>query len=343
MAAATSSPYIAGPRYDWAFFLLPPTLALGLGVLISGTTFTEAEFEFWDQDFTWAGLLIGVFIHAHLAAVFFRSHGDPAIRKLYPVRFLVVPVVLWLAMLASPWVLVSVSVLATFWDVHHSGMQTFGFARIYDMKLGNDARAGRRLDQVLNQLVYAGPIVGGATMLDHFEDFEEFEDLGETFFTAIPAFMEGYQAWFTWTIVGLGTAFLVYYVFAYWRLQRQGYRVSMHKTWLLASTGLCSIYTWGFNSFGEAFFIMNFFHALQYFGIVWWSEKRNMMRLFGVSGRRFGKPVALALFVGSTFCYGYWVQALDTDVVPLWALTLVVSIMHFWYDGFVWSVRKKQV
>ena len=24
-------------------------------------------------------------------------------------------------------------------------------------------------------------------------------------------------------------------------------------------------------------------------------------------------------------------------------LTIVVSLMHFWYDGFIWSVRKKQV
>ena len=51
--------------------------------------------------------------------------------------------------------------------------------------------------------------------------------------------------------------------------QRQGYRVSMQKVWLLASTALCSIYTWGFDSFGQAFFIMNFFHAWQYFALVW--------------------------------------------------------------------------
>lgn len=25
------------------------------------------------------------------------------------------------------------------------------------------------------------------------------------------------------------------------------------------------------------------------------------------------------------------------------AVSHVVSIMHFWYDGFVWSVRKRQV
>ena len=37
-----------------------------------------------------------------------------------------------------------------------------------------DPLRGRRLDWALNQLLYAGPIVAGATMLDHFDDFNEF-------------------------------------------------------------------------------------------------------------------------------------------------------------------------
>lgn len=342
-SGGTGSGFIVGPRYDLFFFLLPPAFALLVGAAISGTTLSEGEFEFLGEDFSWASLFIGVFIHAHLVAVFFRSHGDPEIRRVYPARFLAVPVVLYGAMLASPWILISVSVIATFWDVYHSGMQTFGFARIYDMKAGNDRDAGRRLDQVLNQLLYAGPILGGVTMIDHFEDFEEFEEVGTTVFNAVPAFMEGHQAWFTWSLVILGTAFLGYYVAAYGRLRREGYRVSMQKTWLLASTGLCSIYTWGFNSFGEAFFIMNLFHALQYFGIVWWSERGNMARLFRMQGRRFGRPATLALFLGLSCAYGLGVQVMDTSITALWALTLVVSVMHFWYDGFIWSVRRQQV
>ena len=106
---------------------------------------------------------------------------------------------------------------------------------------------------------------------------------------------------------------------------------------------MVSIYTWGFNSFGEAFFIMNFFHALQYFGIVWAFEKRNMLKLFHLDRLPFGKPLAAVLFVAVGGAYGFWVEALDTSIEALWAVTLIVSIMHFWYDGFVWSVRKKQV
>ena len=88
---------------------------------------------------------------------------------------------------------------------------------------------------------------------------------------------------------------------------------------------------------------MNFFHALQCFGIVWAFEQKNMMTLLGVQQLALGKPIAIAAFVGLTGAYGFWVESADTSISVLWAITLVVSIMHFWYDGFVWSVRKKQV
>ncbi len=85
-------------------------------------------------------------------------------------------------------------------------------------------------------------------------------------------------------------------------------------------------------------------HAFaQYFGIVWAFEQRNLMKLLRVDTLTFGRPLAIAVFVGLTGLYGIWVEALDTSIDALWAITLVVSIMHFWYDGFVWSVRHKQV
>jgi hypothetical protein len=30
-------------------------------------------------------------------------------------------------------------------------------------------------------------------------------------------------------------------------------------------------------------------------------------------------------------------------MIALWAITMVVSLMHFWYDAFVWSVRKADI
>jgi hypothetical protein len=335
--------WIVGPVYDWLFFIGPPLAALWLGWSISETRFSDHPWIFADQQVTWGGLLIGMFIHAHLVIVFHRSHGNTKIFRQFPVRFAVVPVILYFSMLAWDVALVTVSVIATFWDVYHSGLQTFGFARIYNGRRGNTSQDGRRFDWWLNHLLYAGPIVAGATMLDHFEDFGEFEDVGVTLFENVPAWMDGNQSVLAWVLIFGGTVFLLAYLGWQILLARRGARISWQRVFLLVSTGFVSIYTWGFNSFGEAFFIMNLFHALQYFGLVWAMERKTMQRNLRLEGRRLGKPITWVFYVGTALAYGLWVQALDGHVSHWLALTLVVSIMHFWYDGFVWSVRKKQV
>ena len=236
---------------------------------------------------TLVGFFIGTVIHAHLVAVVFRSHGNPAIRRLYPIRFFVVPVVLCLAIVVSPWIAVAASVVATFWDVWHSGAQTFGFARIYDRNHGTPPALGRRLDFWLNQLIYAGPILAGATLMDHVDSFDSFEDVGDALFASVPAHVEGASRYLTWGVLALGAAFVAAYVVAYLRLARRGYRPPWLKVWLVGSTGFVSIYTWGFNSWGEAFLIMNLFHGVQYLALVWAMEGQRIAARF-----RLGAPAA---------------------------------------------------
>ena len=335
--APSRSPYIVGPVYDWVFFLLPPLLALGLGITISGTAFSDTPVHVFGREKTGAGLMMGTLIHAHLVAVLFRSHGNPTVFRRFPLRFLLVPVLAWAAIRGSEVVAVAATVLATFWDVWHSGAQTFGLARIYDRNQGNPPEAGRRLDFWLNQLMYAGPILAGATMLDHFSSFEPFKTVGMPWLASVPARMTATHRVWTLAVLAVGGAFLVFYAVASVRLARKGYRPSLHKVFLLVTTGACSLYSWGFDSWGEAFFIMNLLHAVQYLALVWATEgKRLRERL-----RRPGP--ALALFLGAVFAYGVGAELLDPDLEGLWACTLVVSLMHFWYDGFIWSVTRKHV
>lgn len=340
---ATARPFIVGPAYDVVFFITSPLVALLCGASLALSGLNQRDWTIAGTESNIMATLVGVLIHAHLFVVIFRSHANPAIRQLHPVRFLWVPPLLLLGTLSSEWILVSCSVLATFWDVYHSGLQTFGLGRIYEMKAGNPPVQGRNLDMILNHLLYAGPIVGGATMIDHFEDFEEFESVGANFFNVVPAFMTSNQRYFAWALLFGGGAFLVYYVYSYVRLHRAGHHVSWPKIALLVSTGCCSIYTWGFNSFGEAFFIMNLFHAVQYFAIVWAREKHTMSRLFRTQRLRFGTQLSFLLFVLVGVAYGATVELTPTDVPLIYPASIVVSLMHFWYDGFIWSVRKKQV
>jgi len=337
------SAWLVGPVFDSVFLIFSPLLAMALGWAIAGTALTESPIRIGQYEAPPATLFIGAFIMAHIFIVFFRSHLNREIFRQYPFRFVLVPVALFLAMMWSPWIAVSVSVLATWWDVYHSSLQTFGIGRIYDAKVGNDSRRGRTLDIILNLYLYAGPILAGATLMDHVEDFYEFEEVGSVFFTAIPAYVESHASWLTWAVLLTGVPFLVYYVYCYWRWARQGYRVSFQKVALLVSTALCSIVTWGFNPFGEAFFIMNFFHAWQYFALVWWVEKKNIARTFGVEGKPWAPWLALALLLAVGFGYGLWAEMNDGTSPVAYNLIIVIAIMHFWYDGFIWSVRKKMV
>lgn len=343
-AGAPRARFIVGPIYDWVFFLAPPLLSLLLGILLADTSLTTELRSLGPEEDTLVGFALGATIHAHLVAVVVRSHGNPEIRKLHPWRFFVVPVVLYLAIVTSPWVAIASSVVATWWDVWHSGAQTFGFARIYERNAGTAPELGRRLDFWLNQVLYAGPILAGAVLVDHLGELENFKDLPRSPFAPalakVPAQVLGHQAIVTWAVLVGGGLFLVVYVAAYWRWWRRGWRPAWPKVWLLASTGAVSLYTWGFNSWGQAFLIMNVFHAVQYLGLVWAIEGRRIARGLRLERR---PRLALAVFVGSVGGYGLATQALDASITSLWAITIVVSLMHFWYDAFVWSVRKAQI
>ena len=243
-----------------------------------------------------------------------------------------------MAIAASTHVAIVATALVVLWDVYHSALQTFGLARIYDRLQGNDPAAGRRLDLGLNLVLYIGPLVGGATMIAHAEKLEVLSDIGLLFFTEVPARVGSWQRYLAWGALIGGTAYVTLYVLRFLRLARQGHAISGPKVFLLASTGLCSVWVWGFNPWGQAFFIMNLFHAVQYLALVWWSEGPRLQRRL-----RAGRAAVLLAFLGFAAAYGLMAELITDEARLLWSLVQVVSLMHFFYDGFVWSVRRGDI
>ncbi|PCI36873.1 MAG: hypothetical protein COB53_08250 [Elusimicrobia bacterium] len=336
-------PHILGPRLDWPLIILAPAMALVLGLGLAFTPLGSNTLKLFGTSGTPADGFLGAFIMAHLVIVFFRSHANPRIFALHPFRFRWVPVLLFAALMGSLWVRAAVVVLATWWDVYHSSLQTFGIGRIYDVKDGNDPEIGRRLDWWLNIFLYIGPILGGTSLLYHLSSLHEFSGLpGSVFFTALPDAVMAKQRQILMGVLAVSVPFAGWYCFSYYRLSQAGYHVSRRKSWLLGTTAIVSIWAWGFNPFGMALFIMNFFHALQYFAVVWAYEEKNILRVFGLTEKRSERILGLSVFVGSAFLYGCFSSIAGDQSDVVLSLTLVVSIMHFWYDGFVWSVRKKQ-
>jgi hypothetical protein len=132
--------------------------------------------------------------------------------------------------------------------------------------------------------------------------------------------------------------------------RRAGERLSWQKYALFATTAVASIWAWYGNGFGQALLIVNVFHAVQYFAIVWWSERDNLGKLLGTASFPWARAIAAAALVIAGVAYGFWVAAAGdfwaTSPVlkaAVLALTNTVALLHFWYDGFIWSVRKKHV
>ena len=282
---------------------------------------------------------VGVLTFAHLVAVVPRAYLNPDVFAANRLRLTLVPLLLVAALLASPALLLIGGIAAVLWDVHHSAMQTFGLGRIYDMKAGNGPTVLRRVDLGLNWVLYVGPIAAGAALLDHVTRFESLRAIDLMTLAALPGVVEGHSGVIRTAAILAWLAAAVWAGLAYHEARRAGYRLPAHKAALLGSTGAVSVAAWGFAPPVLAFAIINLFHAVQYFALVWLKEGDRMR---GLGHGRLPRVAALPLFLGLCAAFGFAYTAAEQ---ARWLLAPFVacSLLHFWYDSFVWSVRKKQV
>lgn len=284
---------------------------------------------------------VGLLTWGHLIAVVPRAYLNPDVFAAHRGRLTIVPAVLLAGLLLSPTLLLIAIVAAIFWDVHHSAMQNFGFARLYDMKAGTSPTLLRGADLRLNWVLYVGPIFAGAAAMTHLEHFREFDGSSIAALAAIPGVFEANSALIRWSAAGCCAAVLGWAALDYARAIAAGYRIPAYKLATLVSSGSVSILAWGFSPPVVALAVINLYHAVQYFALVWVKEGGRMSR--GATDRR-RQLLAFAIFAAGCglFALGYW-RATEGDAKWLLAPFIACSLLHFWYDGFVWSVRKRPV
>ena len=343
--------YIIGPVVDSLFIIGAPLLALCIGAPLFSLPRNLFEVTIAGQPTDLRSLFVATFTFAHLALVFVRSHANQNIFFTFPLRFTLVPLAVFLGTVFSPHFCALATCVAVWWDVYHSSLQTFGFGRIYDAKKSNPPLAGRRLDYWMNLYFYLGPVLAGAHFIAHLETsrsgFLNLKMTGDVMSHFLyqrtnPLEMGPLQWYLTWGVLASGIPFCVFYLISYARLARAGYAVSWQKVFLLGIAAFVSIFCWGFGSFIDAFWVMNVFHALQYFVIVLYTENANLKRLFRVENLPYGSCLAAFYVILVTFLYGLWASAFASGNWMIGS-TLTVGLMHFWFDSFIWSVRKKQV
>jgi Flp pilus assembly protein TadD len=273
-----------------------------------------------------------------------RAYGDRALFQRFRWRFICAPIFLVVVCAAfSLWDLKGIVLVAFFWGVWHGMMQTYGFCRIYDAKVGSFAEVTRRLDFALCGIWFATAVLLSPQRMT--DTLETYYSAGGAFIP--PALLRAGQQGLLALAVLVSALFLANFLWMW----SNGKRPSPVKLVLLVTS---ISFWWYCNNIvasvlvGVALFEV--FHDVQYLSLVWIYNRKRVESDRSIGGfmrfvfRRSGALVGL--YIGLIFAYGalgYYKSSIGIDVVKriLTGVVTASALLHFYYDGFIWKVREK--
>jgi tetratricopeptide (TPR) repeat protein len=273
-----------------------------------------------------------------------RAYGDRALFQRFKYRFIFAPIFLVVVCTAFfLWDLKGIVLVAFIWGVWHGMMQTYGFCRIYDAKVGSFAALTRRLDFALCGIWFATAVLLSSQRMT--DTLESYYSAGGPFIP--PGLLRGAQQGLFGLALAVSGIFLANFIWMW----MQGKRPSPVKLVLL----ITSISFWWYCNnivasvlVGIALFEV--FHDVQYLSLVWIYNRKRVETDSSIGGfmrfvfRRSGSLVGV--YVGLIFAYGalgYFKADVGIDVVKriLTGVVTASALLHFYYDGFIWKVREK--
>ncbi|HEX7793412.1 MAG TPA: tetratricopeptide repeat protein [Vicinamibacterales bacterium] len=334
--AGRGSSWILDPWRDFALIVGPPFVILPALWL--------AQNQFRPEQIYLVVASFGAVGH-HLPGMM-RAYGDQMLFTRFKSRFVLTPLVLGATcVLFALRQLNAMVLIAYIWGVWHGLMQTYGFLRIYDGKVGSVSRVTARLDAAMCLTWFgAAVLVSPTRMTKILTDY--YRSGGTIVSPQIVAIVT--NAWLAATaLVTVG------FVIRLLSTRAHGNGQSPAKLLLL----LTSIAFWWYSNVfvsnmlvGIALF--EIFHDVQYLTIVWIFNLNRVDRNPTV-GRftrfLFRRSWALAgLYVGLVAAYG------SLNLVPpglssqtlsraLTGLLTASALLHFYYDGFIWKVREPSI
>jgi Tfp pilus assembly protein PilF len=273
-----------------------------------------------------------------------RAYGDRALFERFRWRFIIAPIFLVGTCVAFYWWdLKGIILIVFFWGVWHGMMQTYGFCRIYDAKMGSFAALTRRLDFATCGIWFAAAVLLSSPRMT--DTLDAYYASGGPYVP--PTLLRGAQQAMLFVAVVVSVLFLINFV----RMWTQGKRPNPVKLALLVT----SISFWwycnnGITNILAGIALFEAFHDVQYLSLVWIYNRNRVEKDSSIGGfmrfvfRRSGSLIGL--YVGLVFAYGslgYLNSRLEIETVKR-VLTGVVAasgLLHFYYDGFIWKVRER--
>src|SRR5437867_6673560 len=273
-----------------------------------------------------------------------RAYGDRALFQRFKWRFIFAPIFLVDVCTTSfLWDLKNIVLIAFIWGVWHGMMQTYGFGRIYDAKVGSFAALTRRLDFALCGIWFATAVLLSSQRMT--DTLDSYYSAGGPFIP--PGLLRAAQQALLALALVVAGLFLANFI----RMWISGKRPNPVKLVLL----ITSISFWWYCNnivasvlVGIALFEV--FHDVQYLSLVWIYNRKRVETDSSIGGfmrfvfRRSGSLVGL--YVGLIFAYGalgYFKSSVGIDAIKriLTGVVTASALLHFYYDGFIWKVREK--
>src|SRR5882724_8666415 len=297
----------------------------------------------------WKAMDIYLFVAAfgamghHLPGMI-RAYGDRALFERFKWRFLFAPIFLVVVcIMFSLWKLQGIVLVAYLWGIWHGMMQTYGFCRIYDAKVGSFSALTRRLDFATCGIWFAAAVLLSSQRMGQLLD--TYYSAGGAFIP--PGALQAMQQALRAAVLAVSIVFLANFIWMW----IAGKRPNPVKLVLL----LTSIAFWWYCNnvvanilVGIALFEV--FHDVQYLSLVWIYNRNRVEKDSNIGGfmrfvfRRSGSLIGL--YVGLVFAYGsvsYFNAHLGMETVKriLTGVVTASTLLHFYYDGFIWKVRER--
>jgi Flp pilus assembly protein TadD len=299
----------------------------------------------WRFGITQVSLFVASFgaLGHHLPGMI-RAYGDRALFSRFKYRFLFAPAFIGTTCaLFGVWELDGIVLVAYLWGVWHALMQTYGFLRIYDAKRGSDSPLTARLDRAMCIAWFGAAVLWAPTRM--FKIFSDYYAAGGPAVSAA-AVSTLVDVW-TFATAALTVVYAGYLLRRWLKSQS----ISQIKLLFLIST---VSFWWYTNAvipnmlIGIALFEV--FHDVQYLAIVWTFNVNRVERTPQI-GRftafLFRRSWSLVgVYVGLVVGYG-WLNLLPTSISSdmlrgaLRGLIVGSTLLHFYYDSFIWKVRER--
>ncbi len=333
-AAPRTSLWILDSWRDLILYVGTPLLLLPV--------FALAQARWSPQDIYLFVAAFGAMGH-HLPGMI-RAYGDRALFNRFKWRFILAPLFLLAVCTAFFWWdLKGIMLVVFFWGVWHGLMQTYGFCRIYDAKMGSFAALTRRLDFASCVIWFATAVALSPLRMS--DTLDIYYTCGGPFIS--PILLHEFQQVMLWGAIAVSILFLLHFG----RMWHLGKRPNPVKAALLVTT----IAFWWYCNNGVTNILVGIalfevFHDVQYLSLVWIYNRNRVEKDSSIGGfmrfvfRRSGSLIGL--YVGLVFAYGslaYFNAHLGIETVKrvLTGVVTASTLLHFYYDGFIWKVRER--